>query len=184
MLGFAILPIILTGSMSDSLHQEMMQKPLVDYGVKRNLNEIEYVIDLVQRLRENRHRKALVVDGAKSARLLLASLLERHYFKVFTAEDGQQALQILKQQENIQLIVCDYNMPGINGIELTAKIRREYSRNELAILGISSAGGSITSIKFLEAGANDFITRPFLHEEFYCRINQNIDAISNYRMLQ
>ena len=88
--------------MSDSLHKEMMQKPLLDYGVKRNLNEIEYVIDLVQRLRENRYRKALVVDDAKSARLLLASLLERHYFKVFTAEDGQQALQILKQQENIQ----------------------------------------------------------------------------------
>lgn len=183
-LKFGVPPIILTGSMSDNLHDEMMEKPIIDYVIKRNLNEIEYVIDLVRRLRDNQDRKALVVDDSRSSRLLLASLLERHYFEVFTAADGLEALNVLAEHEDIQLIVSDCNMPNMGGIELTSRVRTKYSRNELAIVGISTSGGGTTSVKFLKAGANDFITRPFLHEEFYCRINQNIDAIRSYCALR
>lgn len=183
-MNYGIPPIILTGSMSDNLHDEMMDKPIIDYVIKRNLNEIEYVIDLVKRLHDNRRRKALVVDDSRSSRLLLASLLERHYFTVFTAADGEEALYVLAEHEDIMLIVTDCNMPKMDGIELTTKVRTKYTRNELAILGISTSGGGTTSVKFLKAGANDFITRPFLHEEFYCRVNQNVDAISSYCTLR
>ncbi|MEH6357924.1 MAG: diguanylate cyclase [Pseudomonadales bacterium] len=183
-MSYGVPPIILTGSMSDNLHDEMMDKPIIDYVIKRNLNEIEYVIDLVKRLHDNRNRKALVVDDSRSSRLLLASLLERHYFNVFTAADGEEALEVLAEHEDIILIVTDCNMPKMDGIELTTKVRTKYTRNELAILGISTSGGGTTSVKFLKAGANDFITRPFLHEEFYCRVNQNIDAISSYCTLR
>jgi len=183
-LEFGVPPIILTGSMSDNLHDEMMDKPIIDYVIKRNLNEIEYVIALVKRLRDNQGRKALVVDDSRSSRLVLAALLKRHYFEVYTACDGVDALNVLAQHNDIQLLVTDFNMPKMDGIELTSKVRATYTRSELAIIGISAFGGGTTSVKFLKAGANDFITRPFLHEEFYCRINQNIDAISSYCRLR
>ena len=165
-LEFGVPPIILTGSMSDNLHDEMMDKPIIDYVIKRNLNEIEYVIALVKRLRDNQGRKALVVDDSRSSRLVLAALLKRHYFEVYTACDGVDALNVLAQHNDIQLLVTDFNMPKMDGIELTSKVRATYTRSELAIIGISAFGGGTTSVKFLKAGANDFITRPFLHEEF------------------
>jgi len=183
-LGYNIPPIILTGSISDNLHDEMMDKPIIDYVVKRNINEIEYVIDMVRRLRDNQGCKALIVDDSKSSRTMLKSLLERHYFTVLTANDGIEALAVLEQHNDIQLIIADYNMPNMDGIELTAKVRNKYSRNEIAIIGISASGGGTTTVKFLKAGANDFITRPFLHEEFYCRINQNVDAIRSFAQLK
>ena len=58
-------------------------------------------------------------------------------------------------------------------MELTAKSRAEYPPSDLTIAGISAAGSSTVSIEMLKSGANDFIARPFRHEEFYCRINQN-----------
>jgi len=183
-LEYNIPPIILTGSLSDNLHGEMTEKPIIDYVVKRNINEIEYVIDMVRRLRDNKSSKALIVDDSKSSRIMLQSLLERHYFNVLTAADGVEALAVLEEHNDIQLIIADYNMPNMDGIEFTAKVRSKYSRNEVAIIGISASSSGTTTVKFLKAGANDFITRPFLHEELYCRINQNIDAVRTVAQLK
>ncbi len=183
-LDLGIPPIILTGSICDDLHDEMLEKPIVDYVVKRNLNEIEYVIETVQRLRENMGRKVLVVDDSKSSRRLLSSLLQRHYLNVLEACDGVEALDVLAEHDDIILMVTDYNMPRMDGMELITKAREKWSRHELAIIGISTSGSGTVSVKLLKSGANDFITRPFLHEEFYCRINQNIDAVASYCMLR
>jgi len=179
-----IPPIILTGSLSDDLHDKMTEKPIIDYVVKRNLNEIEYVIDTVRRLRENMGRKVLVVDDSKSSRLLLSSLLRRQYLEVLEATNGEEALHTLANHKDIILMITDFNMPVMDGMELTTKVRENYSRHEMAIIGISTVGSGTISIKLLKSGANDFIPRPFMHEEFYCRINQNIDSIANYQMLK
>jgi len=152
--------------------------------VKRNLNEIEYVINTVRRLRENMGRKVLVVDDSRSSRQLLHSLLKRQYLNVFEASNGEQALQILAKHNDILLIITDYNMPVMNGTEFIAKVRNKYSRNEIAIIGISASGSGTVSIKLLKSGANDFISRPFMHEEFNCRVNQNIDSVVSYNALK
>jgi len=180
----SIPPIILTGSMSDSLHKEMLEKPIIDYVVKRNLNEFEYVIETIKRLRDNQNRKILVVDDSRSSRDLIASLLQRHNLTILKAADGVEALDVIGQNKDMLMVVTDFNMPKMDGMELTSKIRESYSRSELAIIGISTAGDGTTSVNLLKSGANDFITRPFLHEEFFCRINQNIDVIVNYRLLK
>lgn len=182
-ISLGIRPIILTASLSDDTHDEMLEKPIIDYVIKRNLNEIQYVIDVVRRLNENFDRRVLVVDDSRTSLALIKSLLERHYLTVDTASNGVEALDLLSKNSNYSLLITDFNMPEMNGAELTAKVRSNYSRNELAIIGISSAGAGPISVQLLKSGANDFIYRPFLHEEFYCRVNQNIDSISNYKKL-
>lgn len=183
-LTWGIPPIILTGTLSDDTHDEMMTKPIIDYVVKRNLNEIQYVIDTIERLRENYGRKVLVVDDSKSSRNLIESLLKRHNFQTITAEDGVEALELLRQNRDTCLVITDYNMPNMGGVELVSKIREQSARHELAIIGISGSGSGTVTVQLLKSGANDFISRPFLHEEFYCRVNQNIDVISSYRKLK
>ncbi len=183
MLDKGIRPIILTGTISGDTHAKMNEKPIIDYVVKRNLNEIQYVIDTVERLRDNINRKVMVVDDSKSSRALIQGLLERHYLQTVEAENGVEALELLKQHDDICLVVTDYNMPEMGGVELVSRIRERYSRQELAVMGISAASTQKVTIQLLKSGANDFISRPFAHEEFYCRLNQNIDAIASYRKL-
>lgn len=185
MVTLGIRPIIITATLSDDLHDEMMSKPIIDYVIKRNLSEMQYVIDLVQRLYENFDRHILVVDDSRLSRKLIRSLLERHNFSVTEANTPESGLEILKKQDiRFDLMVVDYNMPTMSGFEFISKVRSEYTRQDLAIMGISGVGSGSVSVQMLKAGANDFISRPFLHEEFYCRVNQNIDAINNFRRLK
>ncbi|NQZ05834.1 MAG: diguanylate cyclase [Algicola sp.] len=184
LLALGIRPIILTANMSDDLHDEMMAKAIIDYVVKRNLGEMQYVIDQVQRLYENFNRRILIVDDSRLSRKLLRSLLERHNFTVEEAIHPEQGLMLLKNNPIYHLLITDYNMPKMNGAEFIGKVRGTFSRQELAILGVSTVGGGRVSVQMLKAGANDFITRPFMHEEFYCRVNQNIDGIASYQKLK
>lgn len=184
MVTLDIRPIILTATLSDDLHDEMMSKPIVDYVIKRNLSEMQYVIDLVGRLYENFERNILIVDDSRTQRKLLRSLLERHNYAVFEADCATKGQEYLDSGTVFDLMIVDYNMPDLSGFEFITKVRSDYSRQDLAIIGISAIGSGTVSVQMLKAGANDFFSRPFMHEEFYCRVNQNIDAISSFRKLK
>lgn len=176
--------IVLTSNRNDDTLNDILNKGVIDIVNKGNLNEIQYVIDSAQRLFENYDRKVLAVDDSEVSLMLLTSLLEKLNFKVLEAKDGVQALKLLKVHPDISLVVTDYNMPKMDGMELIYNIRKEYTRDELSVIGISSTDDHKVSVKLLKSGANDFLARPFAHEEFNCRINQNIDAIANYKKLK
>jgi PleD family two-component response regulator len=74
-------------------------------------------------------------------------------------------------------MITDYNMPDIDGFELTRRIRANIGSHELRIIGVSSSSNRLLSARFLKAGGNDFMLRPFIDEEFYCRVNQNLDTL-------
>jgi len=176
--------IVLTGNQKADLQNSILNRGAIDFINKGNLNEIQYVIDSAHRLYENFHRKVLVVDDSEVSLMLLTTLLEKQNLKVLEAKDGVQALKLLDVHKDVCLVVTDYNMPKMDGMELIYNIRKDYSRDEMAVIGISSTDDHSVSVKLLKSGANDFIARPFAHEEFYCRINQNIDAIANYKKLK
>jgi diguanylate cyclase (GGDEF)-like protein len=74
-------------------------------------------------------------------------------------------------------VLIDYHMPNMGGLSLVQQIRRQRSEDELAIIGVSSAGEKGILARFLKSGANDFLTKPFEIEELYCRIDQNLDML-------
>ena len=175
--------IVLTGSINDQINNKLISKGVIDYVVKRNLNEIQYVIDTVERLKSNFNNKVLVVDDSKTSRQMTRALLENQFLTVIEAVDGKDGIDKLNEHKDITLVVTDYNMPNMNGMEFISKIRETHSRHDMAIIGISASTSNDTSIKLLKSGANDFISRPFQYEEFYCRVNQNIDSITHYRKI-
>jgi PleD family two-component response regulator len=81
-------------------------------------------------------------------------------------------------------MVTDYNMPDMDGFELTRRIRATTGSHELRIIGVSSSSNRLLSARFLKAGGNDFILRPFIDEEFYCRVNQNLDTLLQIQSAQ
>ena len=64
------------------------------------------------------------------------------------------------------------------------RIRGTRGSHQLRIIGVSSSTDRLLSARFLKAGGNDFIMRPFIDEEFYCRVNQNLDTLTQIRTAQ
>jgi diguanylate cyclase (GGDEF)-like protein len=85
---------------------------------------------------------------------------------------------------DIRLVITDFNMPIMDGFELTKKIRNLYNKQEIAIIGMSAYGNNLLSARFLKIGGSDFINKPFLEEEFFCRVNQNMELLEYIRDLR
>jgi diguanylate cyclase (GGDEF)-like protein len=98
---------------------------------------------------------------------------------VIEAANGEQALTALRANPNARLLITDYNMPGMDGFQLTTNIRKEFDKSSIAIIGLSGQGSPTLSAKFIKNGANDFLTKPFSHEELYCRVMQNMEALEH-----
>jgi len=183
-LSNGIPSIVMTGKMDDATRQKILAQPVIDYIPKENSQAFLYLKRVLHWQKTNSSNAILVVDDSSSARNHIVELLKRRNFSVHTANNGVQALDKLKQHKNIKMVVTDLEMPEMDGITLTNEIRKSYSREQLAIVGISGAENGIHSARFIKNGADDFLRKPFCPEEFYCRITQNIESLNNIAQIQ
>lgn len=177
LVDLSIPTIVFTGTFHQETRDKLLAKDIVDYILKDNVFAVEMLAESVCRFLTNHRHHVLIVDDSPTARALLSSRLKRYNFRVSVAESGAKALEILKKNPDIGLVVTDYNMPDIDGFELTRRIRSVRGSHELRIIGVSSSSNRLLSARFLKAGGNDFMLRPFIDEEFYCRVNQNLDTL-------
>jgi len=104
--------------------------------------------------------KILIIDDMPSHLLLLKTILEEEGFEIITAEDGENAIRTLKEDEAIALILLDIMMPGFDGFDFLDKINESETYKTPVI--IVSAKTDNTSIqKAIEKGAYDYLTKPF-----------------------
>ncbi|MGL5325083.1 MAG: diguanylate cyclase, partial [Aeromonas sp.] len=150
---------------------------VLDYIIKDSRFSAQYTVSMVRRLSNNRSIEVMVVEDSMMSRHHIANLLRRQLLTVFEAESGQQALQLLREHPAIRLIVTDYLMPQMDGIELVRQLRDLYDKQSLAILGLSSSEDKTLSARFIKLGANDFLSKPFTPEELYCRVGHNLETL-------
>ncbi len=182
--SYGLPSIVLTGHLSDDLRDAILDKQVIDYIIKANAGEIGHAADLVHRIRCNQDHRVLVVDDSRAFRRYLVQLLSIHRFQTVEACNGKEALGLLEEHPDISLVLTDDHMPEMDGRELVTEIRRTRSRNELAVIGISDQASPLMSARFLKTGANDFLAKPFVVEEFYCRVTQNIETIEHIRLIR
>lgn len=182
--GKGIPAIACTGEVSDELRQRIWAKGVADYVLKQGEEDVDYILALLSRLHKNPGVKALVVDDSRSARHMLARLLHTHRYRVQEAADGVSALALVSADPEIRLVITDYTMPAMDGFELTREIRRLRSMDELAIIGLSTTESRSLSARFLKSGANDFLRKPFLTEEFYTRVTQNVELLERFASIR
>ncbi len=184
MLGRGIPVVVFTSRYDEALRETLLAKNVIDYVPKDSPASLKYLVSMVRRIQRNRETTALVVDDSATARQLARHLLELYQFDVREADSGQAALDALEAEPGIRLVITDYNMPGMDGFELIQHLRRRFDRDELAIIGVSAGGDAPLSAKFIKYGANDFLNKPYLREEFFCRISQNMEMLDNIRALR
>ena len=109
----------------------------------------------------------LVVDDDKNTRLYMQAVLEGAGYTVFTAKNGEDALQMM-EREHIDLAVLDVMMPKMDGYEFTRTLRE--ASNNLPILMVSAKQLPIDKHKGFAAGTDDYITKPVDEEEMLFRI--------------
>ena len=176
--------IVMTGMLDDVTRENILKLPVVDYITKESKQAFTYLHHLITKLRENPKTKILVVDDAASSRNYLKHLLDRHNYTVLMASCGAEALECLEQEQDIKLVITDKEMPNMDGLTLCNEIRANYSRSDIAIIGVSGADNPALTAKFIKNGANDFLKKPFCPEEFYCRVLQNIEYIESIETIQ
>uniref|UniRef100_I2Q094 Response regulator containing a CheY-like receiver domain and a GGDEF domain n=1 Tax=Desulfovibrio sp. U5L TaxID=596152 RepID=I2Q094_9BACT len=167
--------VVMTATFNEEVRQQLLDDNVVDYFLK-SLSEMTAMERLIERLYKNQFVTALVADDSKLFRLHMTSLLKNLNIKAHTAEDGRQALDLLAEHPDVNLVITDYNMPNLDGFALVEEIRATHAKDKLAIIGVSAEGGAQT-VKFLKVGANDFLVKPVQVEEFTCRVNQQLDML-------
>ena len=118
------------------------------------------------------NNKILVADDEKEIRDLLEIYLLNEGYKVVKAKDGQEALDII-ENEDVDLLVLDIMMPKVNGIEVCKKVRQN---KNMPILMLSAKSEDMDKIQGLMTGADDYMTKPFNPLEFIDKTRHRVVA--------
>ena len=175
--------IVLTGSMDEATRESFIHKDIVDYVYKGNMDDINYIFRIINRLSKNRQYKVMVVEDSAPFRSALKKILTSLQFQVFTAAHGEEAMNYFTDNPDIKLALCDYRMPVKDGLEVLKEIRAIGDKNQIGVLMMTSPSENVNGTIFLKNGANDFIAKPFVKEELICRVNNTIEAMENINQI-
>lgn len=178
LLGEFNIPVIaIVSRYEDEMRDQLIKRHVIDYVVKDQSDDITYICELISRVHKNVSIKVLVVDDSKVSQFVIARELSLQKFQVLQAYNSVDALDLLEQHGDVKLVLVDHQMSMMNGITFVQKLRTVYPKDQLLIIGISTSSDPRLAVKFLKAGANDFIAKPFNYEILLCRINQNLDML-------
>ncbi|DAB38673.1 MAG TPA: chemotaxis response regulator CheY [Sulfuricurvum sp.] len=106
--------------------------------------------------------KLLVVDDSSTMRRIIKNTLSRlGYEDVLEGEDGVQGWSVLNENPDMGMLITDWNMPEMNGLELVKKVRADARFADLPIIMVTTEGGKAEVITALKAGVNNYIVKPF-----------------------
>lgn len=114
--------------------------------------------------------RILIAEDDSVSRLLLKSILSAHGHEVVTTANGQEAWKELEQAESPPLIVLDWMMPIMDGLEVCRRLRAKEKTKGAYVILLTAKDANEDIVAGLKAGANDYVTKPFEHEELVARV--------------
>ena len=113
--------------------------------------------------------KILIIEDEKAVREMLCFTLKNNGFEILEAEDSNSALDALRENE-INLILLDWMLPGKQGIEISRLIRSSSEIKDIPIIMLTAKSDESDKVLGLESGADDYVTKPFSPKELVARI--------------
>ena len=124
----------------------------------------------------------LIVDDVISNVLLLKVLLGKEKYNILTASGGREAIEITVNRQP-DLILLDVMMPEMTGFEVAAHLKNNSKTANIPIIFLTALNSTEDVVKGFQAGANDFITKPFNKEELLVRVNHQISLVAAKRLI-
>lgn len=123
--------------------------------------------------------KILVVDDSSAARSLISRMLVKQGHVCVTAQHGREALERLAVETGIELALVDWNMPTMDGLEFVQAVRAGQSQADLLMVMVTSESDISNVVRALEAGANEYLMKPFTDVELASKIEITLAARNN-----
>ncbi len=141
----------------------------------------------IQRLLDVKHvaspQTILVAEDSETIRAIIVGILKRQGHTVVEARDGMEAWNCLQQRRDIDILVSDINMPNMDGHQLCRMVRGSKEHAFMPILIVSTMADKEDIAMLLNAGADDYIIKPFASEEFLARLKAHIRVRHLYNEL-
>lgn len=169
-----VAPIIFTQEIDEDFLEVYESAKIADYALKEGEKSVLLVVEKLNQLKANKDTTLLVVDNSILYANFIKQNLVMHKFKVLTAPNGEAAVESLKNHPEIQLLITEHRLKPMNGIELTQKIRETQDKKSLPILALTTVSDAETASLFLQYGVNDYLTKPFIRDELYAKVYENI----------
>lgn len=181
---FKIASILLTGSELDKENEIFKNPYLIDYIIKKSGYAMDYAVSIVKRFILNGKIEVMIIDDSKTFAAKMEALCKKYNLNTIVRYDAKEALEDIKTRANLKLVLVDYMMPHMNGLEFTAELRKFYKKDEIAVIALSGSGEKQIVSNFLKYGANDFLYKDFSNDEFIARVNNNLEVIELFGSTQ
>jgi two-component system chemotaxis response regulator CheY len=118
---------------------------------------------------------ALLVDDSRAVRVIIRNILLELGMEVVEAGNGREALEQLRQNPDVELVLVDWNMPEMNGLDFIRTVRAQHSYDGLRIVMVTTETESEQVCRALDAGANEYVMKPFNREVLVAKLSM-LDA--------
>jgi chemotaxis family two-component system sensor histidine kinase/response regulator PixL len=172
----SLIPVIDGTVLLDQLLGHVRTSTLISTAAKSiSLGLSETSLNTKTNVKTRQSPTVLVVDDAVALRRTLALTLERAGCRVLQARDGREALEQLRQSTPISLVVCDIEMPNMNGFEFLGQRRQDSRLSEIPVVMLTSRSNDKHRWLAMRLGATAYFTKPYLEQEFLAAIKGIID---------
>jgi two-component system chemotaxis response regulator CheY len=114
---------------------------------------------------------ALVIDDSRAVRLIIGTILREAGIDVIEAGDGLEALEQLQRNPGVELMLVDWNMPEMNGLDLIRTVRAQRAYDGVRILMVTTETEKSQVTRALDAGADEYLMKPFNRDILMAKLN-------------
>lgn len=119
--------------------------------------------------------KLLTVDDSAMVRKIISDAAAVIGFEALEAATGEEAMQILqKEGNNVSLVLLDWNMPGMNGLEVLQKIKADPVINKIPVMMVTTESERKNIIKAIQQGASNYLSKPFAPEDLITKMMNSL----------
>ncbi len=147
----------------------LTEQPLQDLQIENNIPDNKIVST----------KTIMVVDDSTALRRTMALTLEKYGYRVIQKKDGKDALDGFRQNSKIDLIICDVEMPTMNGFEFLGMRRRDSQLSKIPTFMLTSRSGAKHRNLASQLGADGYFTKPYVEQEFIAEVKKILNDKNN-----
>lgn len=169
------IPTIVLTSSADNIELEKVKNQnVIDYVIKNSINDLEIICNLVELIPFIKNKKVLVVTSSLELSLKISKILKSLLLEVVIKKDSDTAIEYLKKDNDISMMIFDYDIIPLNALDLIIELRKNEKNAHTPIITLTESSDELKA-KLYKNGTNDVLNKPILDVELKSKILQNFN---------